>query len=48
VPHLFATGDVRIIDVPMHRGRLRLEKPLTRVQLLQAVEEILGGTLRKS
>ncbi|MBB5695781.1 response regulator [Muricoccus pecuniae] len=41
VPYIFATGDVRIIDDPEHRKRVRLEKPVTRTQLLRALEMLL-------
>ncbi|MBP0444626.1 response regulator [Roseomonas sp. SSH11] len=44
VPYLFATGDVRITDAPEHRRRLRLEKPLTRQQLIRQVERLLAGS----
>ncbi|MFC7735511.1 response regulator [Roseomonas sp. GCM10028921] len=41
VPYLFATGEVRIADDPEHRKRVRLEKPLTRTQLLRALQMLL-------
>ncbi|WP_426954257.1 response regulator [Muricoccus radiodurans] len=41
VPYLFATGDVRISDNPAHRGRPRLEKPVSRAELLRAVARLL-------
>ncbi|SHJ18087.1 CheY chemotaxis protein or a CheY-like REC (receiver) domain [Roseomonas rosea] len=44
VPYLFATGDVRIIDDPGHRKRLRLEKPLSRQQLVREVERLVSGS----
>ncbi|MBP0492677.1 response regulator [Roseomonas indoligenes] len=43
VPYLFATGDVRIIDDSVHRERPRLDKPVTRPQLLKAVEQLLAA-----
>jgi CheY-like chemotaxis protein len=45
VPYLFATGDVRIIDLPTHQGRPRLNKPISRAQLLRAVESLLASRL---
>jgi CheY-like chemotaxis protein len=42
VPYLFTTGDVRIIDHPAHRERPRLDKPVTRAQLLEALEKLLA------
>jgi CheY-like chemotaxis protein len=43
VSYLFATGDVRIIDDPTHRERPRLDKPITRAQLLGSVEKLLAA-----
>jgi CheY-like chemotaxis protein len=42
VPYLFTTADVRIIDHPAHRERPRLEKPVARAQLLEALEKLLA------
>jgi CheY-like chemotaxis protein len=42
VPYLFTTGDVQIIDHPAHRERPRLDKPVTRAQLLEALEKLLA------
>jgi CheY-like chemotaxis protein len=41
VPYLFATGDVRTSDNPTHQGRPRLEKPVSRAELLRAVASLL-------
>jgi CheY-like chemotaxis protein len=41
VPYLFATGDVRIIDDPAHRARPRLNKPISRGDLLRALGKLL-------
>jgi CheY-like chemotaxis protein len=43
VPYLFATGDVRVIDSLAHRGRPRLDKPVSRGELLKAVEKLLAS-----
>jgi CheY-like chemotaxis protein len=43
VPYLFATGDVRIIDDPVHRDRPRLAKPVSMVQLCKALEKLLAA-----
>lgn len=42
IPYLFATGDIRIIDDPVHRQRPRLEKPVAKQQLLGALEQLLA------
>jgi len=41
IPYLFATGDVRIIDDPAHRERPRLEKPVSKGDLLRAIGRLL-------
>ncbi|MFC7739631.1 response regulator [Roseomonas sp. GCM10028921] len=41
VPYLFATGDVRITGDRAHSGRPCLGKPISRGQLLDAVEKLL-------
>jgi CheY-like chemotaxis protein len=43
VPYLFATGDVQIIDNAAYRGRTRLNKPVSRAELLKAVGKLLDG-----
>jgi CheY-like chemotaxis protein len=43
VPYLFSTGDVQIIDDPAHQGRPRLNKPISRAELLKAVEKLLAS-----
>ena len=43
VPYLFATGDVRIIEGPPHQGRPRLDKPVSRGKLLDAIEMMLAS-----
>jgi CheY-like chemotaxis protein len=43
VPYLFATGDVRIIDDPMHRERPRLAKPIATAHLLRTLEQLLAA-----
>ncbi|USQ74683.1 response regulator (plasmid) [Roseomonas mucosa] len=42
VPYLFATGDVRISDSPVYQGRPRLEKPVSRHQLVMALRKLLA------
>ena len=42
VPFLFATGDVRRIDHPAHRGRPRLAKPYREADVVRAVAGLLG------
>ena len=41
IPYLFATGDVRVIDDPAHRARPRLNKPVSRGDLLRALRKLL-------
>ncbi len=41
VPYLFATGDLRICGHPAHREHPLLAKPISRAELVTAVEKLL-------
>ena len=43
VPYLFATGDVRIGSEAAYLSHVRLEKPILSLELLKAVEALVGS-----